>query len=205
VETRSSQLSFTDRERKAALQSIDALVWKLTAAGIHLERLWDKREAFDMQQMISRVLTGNPNPRRFTDIEVTFLTTEFEAYLFQARAFISVAQIHTLDVCHVKFGGQLTNDKYAKAVSSAPEHVKVRLTKAHHYFDRKVFGDGEWSSLLKSLRDRVAHLDRCRISRFFRLDTWEALLISRFLRLSYHQRGAYFKVFETGLTLVVLS
>jgi hypothetical protein len=165
VETRSTQLGFDDFEREAALRSIDALVWKLTAAGIHLERLWENRESFAMQQLISKALSGVPEPKRFTDKEVAFLTAEFEAYLLQARAFISVAQIHTLDACRVPFGGHLTNEKYEKAVRRAPKDVSDRLTRAHSYFTQDVFGHGKWGSLLKSLRDRVVHFDRVRPSR----------------------------------------
>lgn len=165
VETRTTQLGFDDFERKAALRSIDALVWKLTAAGIHLERLWENRESFAVQQLMSKALTGDPEPKRFTVKEVAFLTAEFEAYLLQARAFISVAQIHTLDACRVPFGGQITNKKYEKAVRKAPKDVSVRLTRAHNYFTQNVFGRGKWGSLLKSLRDRVAHFDRVRPSK----------------------------------------
>jgi hypothetical protein len=62
----------------------------------------------------------------------------------------------------VPFGGQLTNEKYEKAVRKAPKDVSVRLTRAHNYFTQNVFGRGKWGSLLKSLRDRVAHFDRVR-------------------------------------------
>jgi len=118
-----------------------------------------------MQQLISRALSGVPEPKRFTDKEVAFLTAEFEAYLLQARAFINVAQVHTLDACRVPFGGQLTNDKYEKAVRKAPKDVSDRLTRAQSYFAQDVFGHGKWGSLLKSLRDRVVHFDRVRPSR----------------------------------------
>ena len=180
VETRTTQLGFCEFERKAALRSVDALVWKLTAAGIHLERLWENRESSVMQQWMSEALTGDPEPTRFTDREVAFLTAEFEAYLFQARAFISVAQIHTLDACRVPFGGQITNEKYARAVSKAPEDVRVRLTRAHNYFSDKVFGCGQWGSVLKSLRDRVAHFDRVRPSKSTSDEGSEDLTVARF-------------------------
>lgn len=178
VETRSSQLGFTESEREKALKSMDALVWKLTAAGIHLERLWENREVFDRQQLISRILTDHSNHRRFTDEEVAFLTAEFEAFLFQARALISVAQVHTLDACRVQFGGQLTNEKYTRKVHSAPEQVKPRLTKAHKYFTEKIFGSGKWGSLLKSLRDRIAHFDRIRPSQINLYDGSEDLTVT---------------------------
>ena len=165
VETRSTQLGFDDFERRIALRSINALVWKLTASGIHLERLWENRESFARQQLISKTLDGVPEPKRFSDKEVAFLTAEFEAYLLQARAFISVAQIHTLDACRVPFGGQLTNQKYDKAVKKAPMDVSDRLARAHNYFTQSVFGRGKWGSILKSLRDRVAHFDRMRPSK----------------------------------------
>lgn len=165
VETRSVQLGFDDLERKIALRSIDALVWKLTAAGIHLERLWENRESVAMQQMISKVLSGVSEPKRFTDKEFAFLAAEFEAYLLQARAFISVSQIHTLNACRVPFYGQITNEKYAKAVMKAPENVRDQLMQVHNYFIQNVFGHGKWGSLLKSLRDRAVHFDRVRPSR----------------------------------------
>jgi hypothetical protein len=103
-------------------------------------------------------------PRRFTNRAIAYLTVEFEAYLVQARAFINVAQIHTLDACRVQFGGQLTNEKYENAVENAPLDVKDRLVSARDYFVNEVFGDGKWGTLLKSLRDRVVHFDRIRPS-----------------------------------------
>ena len=74
VEIRTSQFGFSDSDRDLALKSIDSLVWKLTAAGIHLERLWEKRESFDMQQLISKIISGIPEPKRFTEKEVAFLS-----------------------------------------------------------------------------------------------------------------------------------
>lgn len=164
VETRSRQLSFNDRECDAALKSIDALIWKLTAAGIHLERLWDYKDSVAMKRLLENAVHNNFDPKRFTDKEVAYLTVEFEAYLMQARAFISVAQIHTLDACRVPFGGILTNEKYEKAVKNAPVDVSGRLVRAYEYFTIDVFGSSKWGTLLRSLRDRVTHFDRIRPS-----------------------------------------
>jgi len=165
IQTRTGQLNFQEQEHKNAMRSIDALVWKLTAAGIHLERLWENRESLEVKQLMAITVRDEVEPKRFTDKEVAFLTVEFEAYLLQARAFINVAQIHTLDACRVSFGGQLTNEKYEKAVNNAPEDVSERLMKARDYFAQHVFGTDMWGTLLKSLRDRVAHFDRVRPSR----------------------------------------
>lgn len=159
---RSAEFGFSEDERKIALRSIDALMWKLTAAGIHLERLWENRETFDSQQLVARLSKRKPDPRRFTDPEITFLTTEFEAFLFQSRAFITVAQVHTLDACRLNFGGMLTNSKYKKIVGDAPPETKERLVKSYTYFTEHVFGKDNWGALLKSLRDRIAHFDRVR-------------------------------------------
>ena len=164
VETRTKQLDFTDSERKAALKSIDALIWKLTAAGIHLERLWEYRESVAMKRLLENANQYDFEPKRFTDKKVADLTVEFEAYLVQARAFISVAQIHTLDACRIKFGGQLTNENYKKAVGTAPPEVSDRLVCAYDFFKNEVFGNGKWGTLLRSLRDRVIHFDRIRPS-----------------------------------------
>ncbi len=164
VHIRSAKFGFSEDERKVALRSIDALVWKLTAAGIHLERLWENRETFDIQQLMARLLEKEPDPRRFTDPEIAFLTAEFEAFLFQSRAFIAVAQVHTLDACRVNFGGMLTNEKYKKKVWNSPPETKEQLVKAYTYFTENVFGTGNWGTLLKSLRDRIAHFDRVKPS-----------------------------------------
>lgn len=165
VESRSKQLGFQEQERKNALRSIDALVWKLTAAGIHLERLWENRESLEIRQMMASTISDTPEPKRFTDKEIAYLAVEFEAYLLQARAFISIAQIHTLDACRVPFGGQLTNKKYESLVNDSPDNVKKKLVQAFSYFDQEVFGPKQWGGLLKSLRDRVTHFDRIRPSR----------------------------------------
>lgn len=161
---RSAKLGFSEHEQEIALRSIDALVWKLTAAGIHLERLWENRETFDFQQLMARISKDEPDPRRFTDPEIAFLTAEFESFLFQARAFVTVAQVHTLDACRVSFGGRLTNKEYKKEVLNAPPETEERLVNAYTYFTEHVFGPGKWGTLLKNLRDRVAHFDRVRPS-----------------------------------------
>ena len=164
VETRIEQCQFNAIQRNAALKSIDALLWKLTAAGIHLERLWEFKETAAMNSLLKNVKNNISEPKRFTDKEVCYLTAEFEAYLMQARALISVAQIHTLDACRVSFGGILTNEKYEKAVKTAPPDVNNRLVIAYNYFLNEIFGSGKWGSLLRSLRDRVVHFDRIRPS-----------------------------------------
>jgi hypothetical protein len=164
VETCTKQLGFNNTERKFALKSIDALVWKFTAAGIHLERLWEHNETVAMKLVLENAVQNRFEPKRYTDREIAYLTVEFEAYLMQARAFISIAQIHTLDACRVPFGGILTSEKYENAVRNAPTDVSIRLTQAYDYFAKEVFGQGKWGSLLRSLRDRVAHFDRIRPS-----------------------------------------
>ena len=127
-----------------------------------MERLWENRESLAMNQLVSNVLGNEPEPMRFTDKEVAFLTAEFEAYVIQARALITIAQIHTLDACRVPFGGQLTNEKYEKVVKKAPMAVVDRLTQAYNYFTQDVFGPDKWGTILKSLRDRVIHFDMIR-------------------------------------------
>ena len=52
VNTRSTQLDFSDQERRRALKSIDSFVWKLTSAGVHLERLWENSETIFPQPTI---------------------------------------------------------------------------------------------------------------------------------------------------------
>jgi len=165
VETRTQQIGFNDHERRYALRSIDAFSWKLTAAGIHLERLWEDRESFDLDQLLSGAYKGDANPRRFKDQEVAYLTLEFEAYVIQARALITVSQVHTLDACRQSFGGQLTNEKYKRIVENAPDAEGHRLVKAHQYFLQEVFGPGKWGDMLKGLRDRAVHFDRIRATR----------------------------------------
>lgn len=177
VETRTQQLGFSQLERIRAIRSIDAVSWKLTAAGIHLERLWENKESFDLQQLISQAYGGEPDPRRFTNEEIAYLTVEFEAYVIQARALITVAQIHTLDACRQSFGGQLTNEKYERAVKVAPDDVKDRLVRAHNYFVKNVFGPDKWGTLLRSLRDRVLHFDRVRPTRLNNEDGSEELTV----------------------------
>lgn len=54
VEIRSKQLGFNEIEGNNALRSIDALMWKLTASGIHLERLWEHRESSIMQKLFKK-------------------------------------------------------------------------------------------------------------------------------------------------------
>ncbi|MEW5870371.1 MAG: hypothetical protein AB1894_13940 [Chloroflexota bacterium] len=180
VDIRSKQLKLSDIERNRALKSIDALVWKLTASGIHLERLWENKESFAMQELTKNILAGKRDPKRFTDREAAFLTAEFEAFLFQARAFISVAQVHTLDACRVSFGGMLTNEKYEDAIKNAPHEAKERLERAKQYFSNEVFAPGKWGDFLKQLRDRVAHFDRIRPSLAILEDGSEELKVARF-------------------------
>lgn len=165
ADTRCSQLGFDAAGRAIALRSMDALAWKLTAAGVHLERLWENRESRDLKNLLSAAFKGVAEPRRYTDSNVAFLSAEFEAYLIQARALVSVAQLHTLHACRIPFRGQLTNTKYKKEVSKAPTDVHPRLMSARSYFEQSVFSKGKWGSLLRSLRDRAVHFDRVRPSR----------------------------------------
>ncbi len=162
VDIRTVQLGFNENERSSALKSMDALMWKLTAAGIHLERLWEFKETDRMKQLFETLISNNIEPKKFTDKEICYLTVELEAYLIQARAFISVAQIHTLDACRISFGGKLTTKTYENAVKNAGIE---RLDNAYNYFSKEIFGTNKWGALLRSLRDRVLHFDRIRPSK----------------------------------------
>ncbi|MFO7448133.1 MAG: hypothetical protein R6W90_17370 [Ignavibacteriaceae bacterium] len=165
VETRTDQLNFSVDQRNAAEKSMDALIWKLTAAGIHLERLWQFKESEMIKRLFETVNENRIDPRCFTDNEVAYLTLEFEAFLIQARSFISIAQIHTLHACGIPYNKLLTNEKYGKIIQKKP-YPPDKLVNAKLYFDKNVFNENRWGFLLKSLRDRVIHYDRIRPTKF---------------------------------------
>lgn len=56
--------------------------------------------------------------------------------------------------------------------------MKPRLTKAYNYFKQNVFGLNQWGSILKSLRDRVAHFDRIRPSKITSDEGLEELTVT---------------------------
>ena len=186
VHERARALSFTEIEAKHAQDSIDAVLWKFTLSGIHLERLWMFRESLDLQ----KVLDSSFGKHSMTSHEEIAAALELEGFLFQGRAMLDFLMHHVLAACRVGFQGQMSRRNFRKVIHRVGDTNSDKANAAMQYLDLYVFPDDKWGGFIRSLRNRIAHRDRLRPGRESQekaIDTaldWPTIRGSTFHRLT---------------------
>ena len=160
VDCQSRNLGLSKPEVFQAIKTMDALLWKFTFAGVHLERLWEYRQSIDIQN----VLNSSFQTHSLSSHEVTDAAIELEGFLYQTRAMLDVLMLHILISCRVDFYGKMSRKVFRKKIKDVPPPHDQKATTAVDYLMKYVFADGMWGNFLCSLRDRIAHLDCIRPS-----------------------------------------
>lgn len=96
------------------------------------------------------------------EAEVLTACAELEAFLFQSRALLDVVMGHVVDAFGLARHGRMRKNMFSALMKKVSAEQKDRAQAAECYLERKVFDDGQWGDLVRSMRDRVAHHDRVR-------------------------------------------
>jgi hypothetical protein len=157
---------YSDEKLLEVKYYLRALSYKFHLANLSLSQLWalsdtKKYELFDaLQNSLDNI--------EYSDDELLLISFVFENFLFQAQSYVDFYMLYISIFLQSNHQGSISEKKFFKTVGGiidGPFTDKAKLVS--EYFSTKVFGlperDGinpnNWGTLLKSLRDRIAHRD----------------------------------------------
>jgi hypothetical protein len=190
---RNSRL-YTKEEQNQLHYYLKAVAFKFHLANLSLEQLWAL--SMDKRQKLLFALENSLDRLDVSDEELLAISFVFESFLFQATSFLD---FYMLYICHLlKSGhqGSISKKRFFKAlVRVSDPFLAGKAQRVKDYFASHVFSEitGEWmvphnwGTLLRSLRDKIAHRDRIRPS----FDSGEALIDGVLLKLPTLQNVTY--------------
>ena len=148
-----------------------AVCHKFHLASLSLEQLWALSHT--TRNRLFDAISNSLDSLDTTDDELLFAGFALEAFLFQARAFLSFYMIYLCRAVKTGHTGSMTRERFFRrldGIEPGPLSGKAALLAAYfrsHVFaesDRNQFISGNWGSVLVSLRDKITHRDRLRPS-----------------------------------------
>ena len=162
---------YTSEERQQLHDSVGALSYKFHLANLSLEQLWALSHA--KRHGLSSALQNVTEDLEVSDDELLLISFVFEGFLFQARAFLDFFMLFVCLLLKTGHRRYMSKKKFLKALKRVQQDpFAMKAQQVRVYFDTKVFGSSDWEglnpnnwgTLLQSVRDKVAHLDRLRPS-----------------------------------------
>jgi hypothetical protein len=142
---------------------LGAVQYKYLAAHVHLEELWTLSMA--CRWTLLDVLEYTLERQDWTDNDILIGSMYLENFLLQARSFLNIYMFYTCLIMNTTNPGSITIDDFQKHMRKAKgEQFKKRAQALGDYFDITVFGNGQWGSLVKDLRDKITHRESLRPS-----------------------------------------
>ena len=169
--TERSRGRYTPCEVERLQYYLQGVRYKFHLANLSLEQLWSlshtKRETlfYALQNSLDRL--------DVSDDELLLISFVFEGFLFQAMSFLDFYMLYICLFLKTGHQGSMTRQRFFAALARVSEaSFAAKAKEVHDYFSTRVFGpsDGtwlsphDWGSILKSLRDKIAHRDRIRPS-----------------------------------------
>lgn len=158
---------YTHEEIQQVEYYFKTVVYKFHLANLSLEQLWSLSEV--KRQELFHALENSLDRLDVSDDELLLISFVFETFLFQARSFLDFYMLYLCVFLKTGYQGRMSKDRFFKAldmVTQEPFLQKAELIR--NYFSTKVFGcsdwtglnPNDWGTLLRSLRDKIAHRDR---------------------------------------------
>lgn len=166
---------YSEEERKQLEYSLGTANFKFYLLAISLEHIWVLRE--QNEDGLFQALKNSFDRLIITDNELVVSSYLLENLLFQGVAFLDIFMLYILQLLKTGYVGSMTSPKrfFAKLELAQDGELRKKGERVLEYFQKNVFGEGQkgqmgaldpknWGTLLRSLRDRVAHRDRVRPS-----------------------------------------
>ena len=163
---------YTGDEMATIRYFLDAFLYKFQLANYSLEQLWVIREA-KVEQNFLDIVRNSVSSLTLTDNEVFLQSHILEQFLFQGRSCLDFFMLYLAHFLCTKHEGSMSKDKFYKRLEKATPDLSNKANCIKDYFQTKIFSSERevdiisptnWGNLLKSLRDKIAHKDRIRIS-----------------------------------------
>ncbi len=149
--------------------NLESVIYKSFLVRIAIEQLQTIRHG-RMNESLWEAIENSLCSLSCSEDEQVMLSFAFEAFLFEARSFLDV---YMTFICFLlKTGwtkGHMSRSKFYQELDKTKFSFKEKAKWVKKYFDTKVFGEvdidneaifrDDWGTLLKSLRDRIAHRD----------------------------------------------
>ncbi len=153
---------------------LDAFLYKFQLANFSLEQLWTIRDA-KVAQNLQEIIRNSISTLDLTNNEVFLQSFLLEQFLFQGRSYLDFMMLYIAHFLRTGHEGSMsTKTFYKRLAKENPDALRGKSTQVEHYFKTRVFGAEKeiiitsptnWGTLIKSLRDKIAHRDRIKISK----------------------------------------
>ncbi len=165
---------YAEAEQNQLRYYLQAVAYKFHIANLSLEQLWALSE--DKRGKLFYALENGLDRLDVSDDELLAICFAFEGFLFQATSFLDFYMLYICILLKSDHQGSISKDKFFKAldrVSRDPDQFLAdKANRVHTYFAEHVFAEAtngwlvpdNWGTLLRSLRNKIAHRDRIRPS-----------------------------------------
>ena len=142
-------------QRDAARAALRAALFKFELAHVHLENIWQIRETIGLELLLDNSVENHA----WDNATSTLGSLHLEGFLYQARAFLDATMLHGVLALGVSFRGSMSLKAFKKVVDPGSDRRPAHAEELHRLFfgEGGVFATDAWGSLLRALRDRVAH------------------------------------------------
>ncbi|MBW1669484.1 MAG: hypothetical protein JRJ66_15855 [Deltaproteobacteria bacterium] len=135
----------------------NALLHKGMLTSLHLEQLWAMSEYFRSDLLYE--FNNLPQEVSWNDTHIIIGNMFLESFLYQARSLLDFYQSYICVLLGTKTPRYMSRKKFSRAMKKSPKHFGEKPLIINEYFDEKVFIEGAWGNILKSLRDKITHKD----------------------------------------------
>lgn len=161
---------YTKEENQQLQYYLKACNYKFYLATLSLEQLWALSHT--KRGQVINVLENSLDRLDCSDDDILLISFVFEGFLFQSRAYLDFYMLYLCLFLKTGHQGRISKSKFDKALMNAPTPLDEKATIVKEYFQSEVFADTKndwlspenWGTLLRSLRDKIAHRDRLRPS-----------------------------------------
>lgn len=165
---------YSEDELQTAQHFLDAFLYKYQLANFSLEQLWAINEA-KIEANLLEIIRNLIESLELSDSENFLQSHCFEQFLFQGRACLDFYMLYIAHLLRTGHEGSMSRDKFYKRLKNAePNSLSDKAECVEHHFKTNIFGSGynidglaqnNWGELLKSLRDKIAHKDKIKLSK----------------------------------------
>ena len=160
---------YSNNERETVRYFLDAFLYKYQLANYSLEQLWAIRDA-KVEVNILEIARNSITTLDLTNDEVFLQSHNLEQFLFQSRSCLDFYMLYLAHRFRTGHEGSMSSERFYKRLANAkPEYLFDKARRVEAYFKNNVFGNEKdvdivsptnWGSLIKSLRDKIAHKDK---------------------------------------------
>ncbi len=163
--------SIHSKERRDQLRYfLKSVMFKFQLSNLNLEQLWALSE--DDRGDLFLALENSLDRLDVDDQRLLLISFAFEGVLFQVLSTLDVYMLYIsflLELLPVGYRGRMTESKFTDLLlDHLSDNMGDKVETTYRYFSKNIFGEDEekewsyanWGSLVRSLRDKIAHRDR---------------------------------------------